>query len=304
TRERLEGAVFCPGARCSAVPCGGVGCCGGYGFAALAMTDTEDGFTPLAVTGIFGGVAMRCVVIAIILSILPKGAVAQMTDANVFTDPQTKTQMLEAYFHRLSAPKPPVFKSRRQWDARRAAVRRWVLQDLGLDPLPERVPLNAQVVAAKDYKDYRLERVWFQTLPNVWASGWLYLPQLHNTRLPAILNPHGHWENGARHPVVQTRCIGLAKKGYVAFAVDSMHVTHWGIGVCSAGIMTWNNMRALDYLETRPEVDKTKIGCTGASGGGQQTMYLMATDDRVQVAVPTVLISYFKRILFPTEQTH
>ena len=254
---------------------------------------------------------MRCLIVIIILLILPKGAVAQMTDTNVFSDPKTKTQMLEAYFHRLSAPKPPVFKSRRQWNERRAEVRRLVLQDLGLDPLPERVPLNAQVVATKEYNDYRLERVWFQTLPNVWASGWLYLPKLRNTQyairntqFPAILNPHGHWQDGARHPVVQTRCIGLAKKGYVAFAVDSIHVTHWGIGVCSVGMMTWNNMRALDYLETRPEVDKTKIGCTGASGGGQQTMYLMATDDRIQVAVPTVLISYFERILFPNESTH
>jgi hypothetical protein len=238
-----------------------------------------------------------------------KGAAVPMNDTNVFADAKTKTQMLEAYFHRLSAPKPPTFKSKKQWNERRAELRKLVLRDLGLDPLPERVPLNAQIVATKEYDDYRLERVWFQTLPHIWASGWLYVPKTQNPeprtqKFPAVLNPHGHWENGARHPVVQSRCIGLAKKGYVAFAVDSVHVTDWRIGVCSVGMMTWNNMRALDYLETRPEVDKTKIGCTGASGGGQQTMYLMATDDRVQVAVPTVLISYFERILFSDERTH
>jgi hypothetical protein len=241
----------------------------------------------------------------------PRGDAAAESPQNaasflVFSDATVKIRMLEAYFHRMSKPRPPVFVSGAAWQARRAEVRRLVLADLGLDPLPHRVPLDARVVATKEYDDYRLERVWFQTLPEVWASGWLYLPKaaVPAGRFPAVLSPHGHWQEGARAPVVQTRCIGLAKRGYVAFAVDSVHVTHWPTGLCSVGMMTWNNIRAIDYLETRPEVAKTRIGCTGESGGGQQTMYLMAVDDRVQAAVPVVLISYFERILFATEQTH
>lgn len=227
--------------------------------------------------------------------------------SQVFADIDTKSRMLDAYFHRMSKPRPPVMESPVAWQARRAEVRRHVRADLGLDPWPDRVPLEARVVAMKDYDDYRLERVWFQTLPNVWASGWLYVPKSPDApprKLPAVLSPHGHWAEGARARVVQTRCIGLAKQGYVAFAVDSVHVTHWPTGVCAVGMMTWNNMRALDYLETRLEVDPSKIGCTGESGGGQQTMYLMALDDRIQAAVPVVLISYFVRILFSNEQTH
>jgi len=224
----------------------------------------------------------------------------------ILTDPQSRTESLEAYFHRLSSPKDPVFTSPEQWQQRRALVRQTALRGLGLAPLPERVPLDAQIVARKDYGDYRLERLWFQTLPQVWASGWLYLPASASpmAQCPAILNPHGHWAEGARAPVVQARCIALAKMGYIALAVDSVHVTHWATGVCSVGMMTWNNMRALDYLEARPDVDSARIGCTGESGGGQQTMYLMATDDRIQAAVPVVIVSYFERILFPTEQTH
>jgi dienelactone hydrolase len=246
---------------------------------------------------------------ALVLVLLATGLAAGWTPppetTTVFTDPQTKRRMLEAYFQRLSAPKKPQYSTAESWSKRKQELRQLVLQDLGLDPLPERVPLTAQVVATKEYADYRLERIWFQTLPKVWASGWLYLPKgAAGQKYPGILNPHGHWNEGARHPVVQARCIALAKKGYVAFAVDSVHVTHWPLGVCSVGMMTWNNMRALDYLETRPEVDATRLGCTGESGGGQQTMYLMALEDRLQAAVPAVLISYFQRILFATEDAH
>ena len=92
---------------------------------------------------------------------------------DVFVDPKQKTYILEAYFRRQSVPRPPVFQSKEQWEARRRQVRQLVQQDLGLQPYPERVPLDARVAAAKEYDDYRLERVWFRTLPRVWASGWL-----------------------------------------------------------------------------------------------------------------------------------
>jgi len=212
-----------------------------------------------------------------------------------------KSRMLEAYFERMTVRRAPVPET---WEKRRAEVRQAALRSLGLDPLPERGPLDPHVAATKEYDDYRLERVWYRTFPSVWASGWLYVPKGRKGPFPAILCPHGHWANGAREGVVQARCIGLAKKGYVAFAIDSVHETHWATGLCPVGLMTWNNMRALDYLESRPEVDKTRFGCTGASGGGQQTMYMMAVDDRIQAAVPVVMITYFRRILFPTEEAH
>jgi dienelactone hydrolase len=119
---------------------------------------------------------------------------------------------------------------------------------------------------------------------------------------PAVLNLHGHWEHGARQPVVQTHCIALARKGYVALAVDSVHLPaeSFLIGATSIGLMTFDNIRALDLLQSLPEVDGSRIGCTGASGGGQQTMYLMALDDRITAAVPAVLVSYFRHIMDPS----
>ncbi|MBI2843447.1 MAG: carboxypeptidase regulatory-like domain-containing protein, partial [Armatimonadetes bacterium] len=221
--------------------------------------------------------------------------------------PGEKDRMLENYFERMSAPQHMSFSDLATWQTRRAFVRQTVLRTLGLDPLPERLPLNITYGGSLDRGDYILKRVYWQSWPGVYASGWLYMPKNISGKIPGIINPHGHWENGAMNPVVQSRCIGLAKKGYVALAIDKVHTNHpydYLVGMHSVGIMIWNDMRAIDLLETLPEVDATRIGCTGASGGGQETMYMMATDDRVKAAVPAVLISYFYRILFPTENTH
>jgi len=213
--------------------------------------------------------------------------------------------MLDGYYERLSSPHHLQLKSLDVWQERREIVRRQTLRDIGLDPLPDRLALDVHYGGVLDREDYLLRRVYFQTWPEVYASGWLYLPKTPGKH-PAILNPHGHWDNGATHPVMQSGCIGLVKKGYVVLMVDSVHLPpeSFQVGASSIGVMTFNNMRAIDLLETLPEVDSTRIGCTGASGGGQQTMYLMAVDDRIKAAVPVALVSYFRRIMNPVGFPH
>jgi dienelactone hydrolase len=206
-------------------------------------------------------------------------------------------RMLEASFERHSRPRPIPVRTRPEWLARRPESRRRLWECLGLDPTPERLPLSPHTAGTLDRPGYRLERVYWQSWPGVYASGWLYRPSGLEAPAPAVLRPHGHWEGGAMHALEQSACIALAIKGYVVLAPDSAHVYRYEVGVNPAGVMTWNNMRALDYLQSLPEVDGARIGCTGVSGGGQQTMYLMALDDRVRVAAPVALVSYFRRIL-------
>jgi dienelactone hydrolase len=250
------------------------------------------------------------------------------TRAEVLT-PAEREQFFDRYFERLTAPQPLTrFHTRSEWLKRRAVLEEQVRRCLGLSPLPERLPLDSHTTGRIEHEDYTVERVYYQVLPQIYASGYLYVPRPHpaaagasqsnppapappnpnpnpqSPRFPAILNPHGHWDQGALHPVVQARCIALAKQGYVAFCPDSTHMADLAIGLCPIGLMTWNNMRALDYLQSLDCVEPERIGCTGASGGGQQTMYLAALDHRVKVPVPAVLVSYFRRILFVTEQTH
>ena len=145
---------------------------------------------------------------------------------------------------------------------------------------------------------------------------------------PAILSPHGHWSNGrffqatatavaadkkrgaettdegAKSPL-QARCANLAKMGFVVFHydmigyADSTAIAHReGFKDAAAelrlqsfmGLQTWNSIRALDFLESLPDVDAKKIGVTGASGGGTQTFMLCAIDDRPAVAFPAVMV--------------
>jgi len=225
-------------------------------------------------------------------------------ESTVFPDTSVKTQILNQYFDRMSNPAPLKFNTTEEWLNRKSFLKGKLLECLGLSPLPEPVDLNPKITGELFREDYTVKRVYFQTFPKIYVSGYLYMPTDADFPVPAVLNPHGHWQNGAMHPNVQARCIALAKKGYVALSVDSVHVTNFLIGVCSIGIMTWNNIRALDYLCSLPQVDKEKIGCTGASGGGQQTMYVAALDERIKVTAIVCLVSYFKKILFPDERTH
>ena len=272
------------------------------------------------------GLVRAAIAAVTILFHVTRSIAAESSTADVLT-PAEREQFFQSYFDRLTEPKPLTrFRTKEEWLKHRAALREKILRSLGLSPLPERGPLLAKVTGGIDHEDYSVHRVYYQVFNQVYASGYLYLPAearssrpsaaaadnsarrtphaALQTRFPAILNPHGHWEGGALHPVVQSRCIALAKMGYVAFCPDSTHVADFALGLCPIGLMTWNNMRALDFLESLPFVDRARIGCTGASGGGQQTMYLAALDERVKVIVPAVLVSYFRRILFPTEQAH
>lgn len=214
--------------------------------------------------------------------------------------PRDAPDPLDAYYARMVDPRPLRALGKQQWLRRRGEVRAGVLRALALDPLPERLPLAAQTGGCLDRDGYRVERLYWQTWPDVWASGWLYLPAEPSPQpRPAVLNPHGHWKDGARHPVVQSRLISLARLGYVALAVDSVHAYDYSVGVTPLTLMTWNNIRALDLLCARHDVDRERLGVAGASGGAQQAMYLMAVDDRIRAAVLAVLVSYFARILMP-----
>jgi len=211
--------------------------------------------------------------------------------------PHERVDSLRAAFHLYTTRRPPRAASPEEWDRRREELRRQVLDCLGLWPLPERLPLRVRVATERAGDGYTLQRLYWQVFPDVEASGWLYLPGAIEGRAPAVLCPHGHWDTGARHRTVQSRCIGLAQRGYVVLAVDSVHLDDYRTGVSPVGLMTWHNLRGLDLLVSREDVDPARIGCTGASGGGQQTMYLMAVEPRLAAAAPTVMMSYFDRIL-------
>jgi len=202
------------------------------------------------------------------------------------------------------ASKPP--PKALELDGRKDLNFRHVMRGLGLDPLPPRGPLNARVTGVLEREGYRIEKVAFESRPNFWATAHLYVPAGEGP-FPVILNPHGHWGWKKTEPVVQARLISQARHGYVAMIVDSPGGSYegdrpverrqqgshndWRLAMSAGtttGIYVWDLMRALDYLETRPEADVTRVGITGASGGGTATVYTFAADSRIDCAVPVV----------------
>ncbi|HUT22912.1 MAG TPA: acetylxylan esterase, partial [Sumerlaeia bacterium] len=156
-------------------------------------------------------------------------------------------------------------------------------------------------------------KVAFESRPNHHVTANLYLPSTGKRPCPSVLVPCGHSPNGKAYPSYQSACVLLAKNGFAALIVDPIcqgeryqfldasgkPATGGGtmahtlldvgaklVGSGSVAYEAWDNIRAVDYLVSRPEVDPTRIGCTGNSGGGTQTTFLMALDDRINVAAP------------------
>ncbi len=203
----------------------------------------------------------------------------------------------------LSASFLTEIRSLEDWKKHRPEWHRQLMDMLGLNPLPARTPLKARITGVLDRSTYRIEKLVFQSLPGLYVTGNFYVPKNAEAPLPTILYLCGH----APHPIgakvnYQDRAAWFASHGFACMILDTLefgevpgihhgthdlNLWHWlSLGYTPAGTEVWNAMRALDYLETRPEVDARRFGVTGISGGGAITWYLAAVDERVQVAAP------------------
>ena len=184
--------------------------------------------------------------------------------------------------------------------------------------LPEKTPLNARVVSTESFDDYRLEKIIYESQPGFYVSALLYLP-LTDPPYPGVLVLCGHEETGKSG--YQEICISLVRNGMAVLCPDplgqgerrqfldengariyrasSEHmltgVAPILLGTCIAGYMIWDGIRGIDYLLSRQEIDPQRIGCTGNSGGGNRTSYLMALDDRITAAAPSCFITTTRR---------
>jgi dienelactone hydrolase/pimeloyl-ACP methyl ester carboxylesterase len=204
---------------------------------------------------------------------------------------------------------------------RQKAIRAKFLEALG--DLPPKTPLNARVVGRRDQRDgYSVERVIYESQPGHHVTASFYLPD-GKPPFPGVLVPCGHSANGKAAETYQRISILLAKNGMAALCFDPISQgermqaldpqgkpltaggtgehTMAGIGALLVGrsaatYAIWDGIRSLDYLASRSEVDPARLGCTGNSGGGTQTAYLMALDDRIAVAAPSCYITSLERL--------
>lgn len=194
--------------------------------------------------------------------------------------------------------------------------------------LPERTPLLPQVAGALARPGYRVEKVVFQSQPKHYVTALLYLPdpKRFTPPYPGVLLCIGHALAGKATDKYQILGAMLARNGMAALAFDPIDQGErgqcfgeggfpklWGVyGHCNLGVGSillgrstarfeiWDGMRAIDYLQSRPEIDPRRIGCTGNSGGGTQTSLLMALDDRIGAAAPSCYLTSLPRLLATT----
>ena len=199
--------------------------------------------------------------------------------------------------------------SKAAWAKRAASLRQQIRVATGLVPTPEPTPLNANVFGKVAREDYTVEKVHFEPFPGFFTTGNLYRPKGKSGPFPGIVSPHGHWSRGRLEDIargsIPARCINFAKQGYVVFAYDMLGYNdsgkqiehHYGgerealWGLSAMGLQLLNGIRAIDFLQSLPDVDSERIGCTGASGGGTQTFLLTAVDERIKVSAPVNMIS-------------
>ncbi len=199
------------------------------------------------------------------------------------------------------------------WQSRRGEYRRQLFEMLGLDPLPDRTPLSAQVTGRSDHDGFVVENLHFQSRPGLYVTANLYRPSEQSEPLPAVLYVCGHgrvkkdgisYGNKVNY---QHHGAWFARNGYVCLTIDTIQLgeiegIHHGTyrekmwwwnnrGYTPAGVEAWNCIRSLDYLQSRKEVDGDRIGVTGRSGGGAYSWWVAALDDRIQAAVPVAGIT-------------
>ncbi|MGI6414137.1 MAG: acetylxylan esterase [Thermoguttaceae bacterium] len=210
-----------------------------------------------------------------------------------------------------------------QISAYQARLREEFLKAIG--GLPERTPLAAQVTGTVARDGYRVEKIIFESQPKHYVTGLLFLPDAERFKAPypGVLIPCGHAMSAKGHDEYQTMGALLALSGMAAFVFDPIDqgergqrlgddgwpklwgtTAHWMVGVGSmlvgrntARFEIWDGIRAIDYLQSRPEIDPQRIGCTGNSGGGTQTAYLMALENRLKAAAPSCYLCGFPALL-------
>jgi hypothetical protein len=238
-----------------------------------------------------------------------------MTDSLPLVFPDNKSDIIDKqlrYEASLKFSENQLPGSLKEWEQYSVKLRNEVMKAAGV-VVNHTLPLNIKETGSIKMKSYVIKNITFQTLPGVYATASLFIPDGEGP-FPAVINMLGHWTKG-KIDNTGPQAVGhtLATNGYVCITIDpwgagergtkpgnyEYHGANLGaslmnIGEPLIGIQISENMRGIDLLCSLPQVDTTKIGATGASGGGNQTMWLSAVDQRVKADVPVVSVGTFE----------
>ena len=202
------------------------------------------------------------------------------------------------------------------WTTKKSTYRKQLREMLGLDPFPERTPLNIKITGTVNHKEFKVQKLHYQSSPKLYVTGNLYIPKNLNRKAPAILYVCGHGRvkidgiDYGNKTHYQHHGAWFARNGYVCLVIDTIQLgelegVHHGTyrhdmwwwnsrGYTPAGVEAWNGIRAIDLLESLDFVDNSRIGVTGRSGGGAYSWWIATLDERIKVAAPVAGITDLK----------
>ena len=213
-------------------------------------------------------------------------------------------------------------QSREAWEAVRDRRRSELKEMLGLWDDRPKTPLNVRITDQIKRDGYVVEKIAFESMPKVYVTANLYLPADRDGPVPGVIyvcghaySPHGAKTSYQRHGHT------LARHGYAAMVIDPIQISetaglHHGVlnqemyewytrAYSPAGLEVWNIIRALDYLETRPEIDSERFAITGRSGGAAMSWFATSVEPRIKAAVPIMgIATYAVTVPDNTQQRH
>ncbi|WP_297088198.1 sugar phosphate isomerase/epimerase family protein [uncultured Draconibacterium sp.] len=191
------------------------------------------------------------------------------------------------------------YSNKTEWEKRRSELKACVKEAIRLKTLPASPGTKPILTDVRKMDGYTVQNIGLEVLPGFYVAGSIYRPTKIKGKIPVILCPNGHFNNGRYHEQIQTRCAGLARMGALAVSYD---LFGWGESALQVGteshrtsmantMQALNSIRLLDYLLSFDYADESRVGITGGSGGGSHTILISAIDDRIDVSVPTVMMS-------------
>src|SRR5579872_7353174 len=250
---------------------------------------------------------------AIALSVMAQSRdedIAAILDHPLETPAVVSFQLRQYLFRRITPL--PVPNSAADWRSEAERLRKHWLDEVVFHGWPrewvDAPPKFEDLGLIESGKGYRVRKLRYEVVPGFLSTAILYEPEHPNGKMPAILNVNGHeLELGKAAEYKQKRCINFAKRGILALSLEwlycgELHVPEnkheFGahldlVGANGVGLFYLAMRRGLDYLYEHPNVDRSRLGMTGLSGGGWQTIVLSSLDPRVAVSVPVAGYSAF-----------
>ena len=190
-------------------------------------------------------------------------------------------------------------KTKDQWEQRKDNLKECIYSALKIGPLIIDTPVKSISTDIVKIDGYNVQQVAIESYPGIYLFGSLYKPEKLAKKNPAVLMAQGHSLVQRYAESSQKLSAVLAKMGAIVFSYDMFALGESTVPVgfenhrseFAQSIQTINSIRALDFVCSIDQVDTTRIGMTGPSGGGTQTFLLTALDDRIKVSAPVVMVS-------------